>query len=469
MSKAPPHGPPRPPRRLPWWSALAALCAAGAGCGAEPPPPAAAPPVKARAPAAATSASTAVEVAAATPPPPACDPLASEGFERPTNDYVPLGDEPIRWGDRLAPFYEELARLERGKRRDHLRIGFHGDSNLTKDSLTGEMRRLLQARFGDSGHGFLAPLRAWGWYTHEDAQQGNDMWWRVLAISAPRAPDLGYGVSGIAAEAHAAGAHTWYATAGERSLFGRTASRIGVFWREGPGGGSFRVSIDGEAVEEISTAAEKTGPGHRVYDVKDAPHRVDLLTTTPDVVRLLGVHFERGDGSIVVDSFGVGGVYFQALTLDDFALTRAMERLRRHDLLVYWLGANPHHNHEYRRDVKVVIQERRRDDPSLPILIIGPPDSVKRVNDAASDPMSRGITQRLGEAADENGCAFWSMRDAQGGDGSSAKFLANGLATDRQHLSIAGSRLMARMLLHELWKDYRRYLAEHPRAGCDPR
>ncbi len=447
-----------------WATSLAAGLAA---CGADAKGPEVAPPKSPVARPVASIPPPAETAIVTAPEPPACDPIATEGFERPRNDHVPLGDAPIRWGDRLGPFYEELARLERGRLKSHLRIGFHGDSNLTKDSLTGEMRRALQARFGDAGHGFLAPIRAWGWYTHEDVQQGNDAWWRVLAISAPRAPDLGYGVSGIAAEAHAVGARTWFATAPEKSRFGRSASKIGVFWRENPGGGRFRVVIDGEPREEISTSAGESRPGHRLYEVKDAAHRVDLETTSPEGVRLLGVYFERGDASVVVDSFGVGGVYFQALTLDDHALNRAMERHRRHDLVVYWLGANPHHNREYRRDLKLIATERRKDDPSVPILVIGPPDTVKSIGDAASDVMSLNLTTRMSEAAEESGCAFWSMRDAQGGDGSAARFLRNGLATDKQHLSIAGSRLMAHMLLHELWKDYRRYLAEHPRAGCD--
>ena len=439
------------------------------GCAAESPLPQIAPPVVKTA--AASPAAPAPSPIAAAPMPelPACEPLSSAGFERPRSEQVPLGNAPIQGGDTLAPFYEALARLERGLQKDHVRIGFHGDSNLTKDSLTGEMRRALQSRFGDTGHGFLAPLRAWGWYTHEDAQQGNDAWWRVLAISAPRAPDMGYGVSGIAAEAHAVGARTWFSTAGDKSRFGRRASKVGVFWRAQPGGGKFRVEIDGEVQEEVSTAADATGPGHKLYEVEDSPHRVDLVTTSADAVRLLGVYFERGEPGVIVDSFGVGGVYFQALTLDDHALNRAMEKQRRHDLVVYWLGANPHHSHEYARDVKLVVAERRKDDPTLPILVIGPPDAVIRLGDAASDPSSRSLTQRLGQAAHDNGCAFWNMREAQGADGSAAKFLKSGLATDRQHLSIAGSRLMAHLFLHELWKDYRRYLAEHPRAGCDPR
>lgn len=400
---------------------------------------------------------------------PDCPPLSSPAFPRPVTDQVALGESPIVWGHRLAPFYEALASLERGLRRSHLRIGVHGDSNLTKDGLTGELRRAFSARFGDPGHGFVAPVRAWGWYIHEDVLQGNDAWWRVLAISSPRAPDLGYGVSGIAGEVRAKGAHTWFATAGERSQFGRTASKIGVFYRLQPGGGSFRIEIDKEPTALISTLASEKGVGHRLFDLDDGPHRIDIRTLSPEVVRLFGVYLERGEASVVVDSFGVGGVYFQALTLDDFTLTRSMEAVRGHDLVVYWLGANPHHNREYSRDVKLVIDERKKLDPRLPVLVVSPPDAVARMTEAASDPMSYALTERLAAAADVSGAAFWNMRKAQGGEGAAARFLQEGLATDRQHLSVAGSRLMARLLLHELWKDYQRYLAEHPRAGCDAR
>lgn len=463
------HTAPRPLRfRL---CVLAALVAAGA-CTAETPPPrgAAAPPTghPPRAPTPPPPSPTAEpQPAASAPEAPACEPLKTAGFDRPQHDSVGLGDIPIQWGDRLAAFYESLARLERGGLKEPLRIGVHGDSNLTKDALTGEMRRVLQTRYGDAGHGFLAAVRAWGWYRHQDVQQSNDAWWRVLAISAPRSPDLGYGIGGIAAVCRSPGGRTWFATSDEGDPFGHDVSRIGVYYRKQPEGGSFEVQIDGSRSDEIATSGDSVSAVQKIYEVKDGPHRIDLLTTTGGEVRILGVSFERDRPGIIVDSFGVGGSYFQALTLMDNELNAQMAKQRRHSLVIYWLGANPHFAKQYSRDVKLVVDARRKADPDLPILVISPPDTASQGRDSPSDPVSMTIAQHLRDAAEQTGCAYWPMRDAQGGEGAGGRFLKNGLAVDKQHLSQDGSNLMAHLLLHEIWKDYRRYLEAHPRAGCD--
>jgi hypothetical protein len=383
----------------------------------------------------------------------------------PQHGSIPLADVPVEWDERLASFYEALARLERGSLKQPLRIGVHGDSNLTKDGLTGELRRVLQGRYGDAGHGFVAAVKAWGWYRHQDVQQGNDAWWRVLAISAPRTPDLGYGISGIAAVCHSPGGRTWVSTSEEGDPVGHQVSKIGVFYRNQPDGGRFQVQIDGETCDEVTTTSDTVAAGHRIYQVPDGPHRIDLLTTSGGEVRILGVSLERDRPGVVVDSFGVGGAYFQALTLDDHELSRQMAGKMEHSLVVYWLGANRHFSKSYSRDVKVVVEERRKARPDLPVLIVSPPDS--HGEGAQSDPGSASITQQMREAAQENGCAFWPMRDAQGGEGASWRFIRAGLAVDKQHLSPEGSALMARVLLHELWKGYQRYLDSHPRAGCD--
>ena len=452
---------------------------AGSGCSAQPPSPHGAPVSRASGPPAATqvvhapapsptAAGAASTDAAAPVPAPACEPLDAAGFERPQHSGAVLVDTPVEHGDRLATFYEALARLERGRREEPLRIGFHGDSNLTQDHLTGELRRRLQARYGDAGHGFLVGARAWGWYRHQDVRQDNDGWWRVFAISAPRTPDLGYGLSGIAATCRSPGGRTWFATSAEDAPIGRDVGKISVFYRKHPGGGSFKVLLDGEACDEVSTAAGAVRAGHRHYRMNDGPHRIDIETTTGGEVRLLGVAFERERPGIIVDSFGVGGAYFQALTLDDHELSRQMAVERRHGLLVYWLGANPHHASDYPRDVGLVVAERRKAISDLPVLVISPPDAASAGKDSPSNPVSHRLTTQLRAAAEVNGCAFWPMRDAQGGEGAGGRFLKHGLATDRQHLSAEGSSLMARMLLHALWSDYRRYLRSHPRAGCEP-
>ncbi len=450
---------------IPRLSALGLLFVA-LGCSAGAPPEAtsrpAPPPPSAPQTVIAETASSAAKVT-----PAVCEPLRGAGFDKPRHEGVVMPSTPIQWGDRLGSFYEAVARLERGKHKGPLRIGVHGDSNLTKDGLTGELRRVLQARYSDAGHGFMAAVKAWGWYRHQNVQQGNDAWWRVLAISAPRTPDLGYGIGGIAAVCRSPGGRTWFATAEDNGPIGHEVSDVSVFYRKHPGGGRFEVQIDGEKLDEIGTAADTVSVEERNYHVPDGPHRVDLLTTSDGEVRVLGVAFERDRPGVVVDSFGVGGVYFQALTLDDHEITRRMAAQRKHDLVIYWLGANPHYAKLYGRDVKTVVDERRKEMPDLPILLMSPPDRASQGKNSPSESVSQAVVREMRSAAEANACAFWPMREAQGGEGAGGRFLDHGLAVDKQHLSPEGSNLMARTLLHELWKDYARYLEAHPRAGCD--
>src|SRR5258706_15740016 len=62
--------------------------------------------------------------------------------------------ELVDFGDSsLDPFFEQLARVARGTPGAIVRIGAYGDSNWTNDRVSGEIRRRLQAAFGDAGHG----------------------------------------------------------------------------------------------------------------------------------------------------------------------------------------------------------------------------------------------------------------------------------------------------------------------------
>src|SRR5262249_27239268 len=149
--------------------ALAAL-----GCaGAAPEPPAASP----RSPGRAARGPVAVEPrptgatrsADPWPTPIACEPLAVPPLDAGKDPVgVPLPPIVDATGLVMGPFYERLARLARGRADDHVRIAVYGDSNLTMDWITGRMRRQLQARYGDAGHGFIALGRPWSHYKHMD-------------------------------------------------------------------------------------------------------------------------------------------------------------------------------------------------------------------------------------------------------------------------------------------------------------
>ena len=60
-------------------------------------------------------------------------------------------------GQQAHRVHAALAKLEDGQAPDPVTILHLGDSHIATDNITGELRRLLQARFGDAGRGLMMP------------------------------------------------------------------------------------------------------------------------------------------------------------------------------------------------------------------------------------------------------------------------------------------------------------------------
>ncbi|MDF2694141.1 MAG: putative periplasmic protein, partial [Labilithrix sp.] len=113
----------------------------------------------------------------------------------------------------LAPLFDRLAEIERGAGKRPLRIGIYGDSNLTSDFLPGHLRRVLQARYGDAGHGWVSLSKPWGSYRHEDVTHAG--FWPMFKLYAPTTHLVGdrqYGFANMAAQSSEIGAAAWAAT-----------------------------------------------------------------------------------------------------------------------------------------------------------------------------------------------------------------------------------------------------------------
>jgi hypothetical protein len=137
------------------WGALWLLVL---GCSPAPPPaPLPPPPPPSEPESAPVLLAPEPEPEPASAPAPRCEPLELE-IPEPIRvaeldvEQPEIEDE----GDTLEPFYEKLAAVARGKAKDHVRIAVYGDSNMTADWITGEMRRVFQKKLGDGGHGFVA-------------------------------------------------------------------------------------------------------------------------------------------------------------------------------------------------------------------------------------------------------------------------------------------------------------------------
>jgi lysophospholipase L1-like esterase len=364
----------------------------------------------------------------------------------------------------LAPFYARVEALARGTSKTHVRIGMYGDSNLTADATTGRLRRQLQARFGDGGHGYVALSQPWAWYSHNDVHHdGTWKLFRQIATSTNKIGDGHYGFANIASECAVPGCAAWVSTdPREGAPIGWTASRFDLYYLKRPEGGRFDVALDGTVVRSIDTRSDDFEAAFERFDVPDAHHELKVLIRGHGLVRLYGVALERETPSIQVDSLGTGSLNLEQMTLPKSDTRRAQLQHRAYDLVIIQLGTNVFGTDaENRKNAKLAIDELRGALPGLPILFLSPPDSVE-AGAKQSDPRIVTLGKTMRVIAEENDTAFWDYRAAMGGDRSITAFSKKGLAEwDGIHLKKVGDELMADRMLCALWDGVASHVERH--------
>lgn len=369
--------------------------------------------------------------------------------------------------DNLAPFYDRLAALARGGKK-RVRVAVYGDSNLTSDFLTGHLRRVLQERYGDAGHGWVSFSRPWAGYAHEDVEHGG--YWAMFRLYAPTthiARDKQYGFANMAAESSQVGAAAWARTTkSKKATVGRTASRFELHYLKQPRGGSFNVLLDGQQQRVIQTEASEFEAAFETIETTDAAHELRCSVTGNGPVRFFGASLDRDVPGIQIDSLGAGSLTFERLRWVSDRTRRVQLARRAYDLVVIWLGANIMWVPPNEAFAKEFIGELRASIPKVPILLLGPADTAQGRTEQTPRRIL-ALVDQLRKVAQETGVAFWDFREAMGGDGSSVRFTRRGLTgRDHIHFGPAGSALMANRLLCAMSSSLSAHLAEHASAGC---
>src|SRR5439155_22064454 len=86
-----------------------------------------------------------------------------------------------------------LRDLHNGQSRPTVRIVHFGDSPATADLITGDVRELLQERFGNAGPGFILIAKPWAWYGHHGVDISATDWKIDTAVGSMREANYGLG------------------------------------------------------------------------------------------------------------------------------------------------------------------------------------------------------------------------------------------------------------------------------------
>ncbi len=387
---------------------------------------------------------------------------ASENREAPANALTDdvesaFDDEPspsrIVHVELLRPFYEALARVRRKEPGARLRIAHYGDSLVTSDYVSATMRRRLQARYGDAGHGFVLIANPWSWYFHNDVKHTASDGWRASRVVGPFAPDHRYGygaVSFLGSE----GARATFATA-DKGTFGRSVSRFIVHYTSTPRGGEILLKVDGRTTPGFSTRGPESGPRVHVIDVPDGPHELELRVAKGGQPRLFGVSLERTAGGVIYDALGINGARAKLLSKIDGEHWKDVFSLQKPDLILLQYGTNESDDRlseeSYGAQLRALVKKVKDAGQGVPILMVAPldradPISGKVAKSHANIPRIVAVQERV---AAEEGIAFWNTFQAMGGEGSFVRWLKQKpslASSDRVHPTPRGAEQIGRWL-----------------------
>lgn len=289
----------------------------------------------------------------------------------------------------LATFFGALQDAERGE--GVATVVHFGASHTASDTFTGPLRDHLQGRFGDAGRGLLPAGTPWRWFRAEStvqAQDGDWTGWRGTKSTAVGP----FGITGIRQHAEEEGAWLSRATC-TRCTFGRHMDRLDLHILRVPGGGSYRIVVDGGVLttrgtdlrpgESEALRAARSPEEVARYDAREVD---DDLPTPPDVGRLEVVRLELGDGPHEVRLEAVGDGPVMVLGTD---ATRDVPGVRYHNLAINGIRADQF----LQLTPRIVHEELRRLDPQLMVLHWG-------INEMYSD--------RYGTRAEEPTAADWA-------------------------------------------------------------
>jgi len=384
-------------------------------------------------------------------------PTAVPSVAAPIQPYVPSSAAP------LSRFFGELRALRSGTRPSHVRVVWLGDSHTAADYLSGAVRAELSARFGDGGPGFVRiGTRP---YRHDGLRVLRDGKWNVDPDSPARRTLQGDGIFGFAGTRAVPEAGASFSVEQNLPALPTATARAeepGTFELQYalPEGASFDVQLGARRTTVTKATQSDQTPHGIAHLTLSAPLSSRLLLLpragTP---RLFGVVIERQSAvGVVLDTAGIDGARLETpLAWNEQAFVGELSR-RAPELFVLAYGTNESFDalrvSKYGDQLAELVRRVRLAAPSASCLVLGPTDAPLG---AGSLPRVAEVTRELRQAAARLGCAFASLQQLMGGEGS---FVA-GLSAkdrlsqpDRLHLTPKGYQELGRALSQLLLDAY---------------
>jgi lysophospholipase L1-like esterase len=403
-------------------------------------------------------------------------PRARPQFTAPAKAPSAVGPNLIDPHQALTAFYQALWRTEVREPGAVTRILHYGDSPVTADSITADVRSLLQEHFGDAGHGFVLIAKPWAWYGHRGVDvRGSG--WHIEAASQSRAHDGFHGVGGVSFDGPTG--------ATSQLVLHEDHARMEIKYLRQPGGGSLAVLADGSPVGTVETEGTEKQLAFKMFDLPAGARDIDLIVERGPV-RMFGVSFEKNGSGVIYNSLGLnGGQVMTVVRFFEKAQWAAALQHEQPDLVVVNYGTNEslyadYIERYYPGELREVIRRIKTAVPKASLLVMSPMDRGERnaLGQIITAPALPRLVEIQRQIAAETGCAFFNTFQAMGGEGTMARWYESQprlVSADFMHPLPAGAKKVGVLLDQALEAGFRQFkarqeeqLAEHaPAKGTE--
>lgn len=364
------------------------------------------------------------------------------------------------------PFFAKLQALKKGL-RNRLRISVWGASHVAGEGFTGQLRRRLQAAFGDGGPGFAVLGKPWPSYRHSALAFGREgsfyteRFRRSYRGRSRKPRDTLCGIAGVSVYTRRRGL-AWVEPRPPR-----TVAAYDFFFLKQSGGASIEVLADEQPLLSLFTAAATKSPGFLRIEMPAGRTRLSFRAGKGEA-RFFGVDAQSGKPGIVLDAMGINGASPSTIAKCGEGLMAAHAKRLSPDMIVMAYGSNSVDSKtlnagRLEAEFQAFVGRMKKMVPAASCMVIGPGDQARRVAGGSWRVPDRldWIVEVEKRVALKNGCAFWDWRKTMGGKHSVFLLTRTRPALvrpDHLHLTSKGYRIFGDLLYDSLMTLWKRYL-----------
>lgn len=377
-------------------------------------------------------------------------------------------------GRGMLPFYEALRRtaLAEDGEEAMTRVAHYGDSSIATDLITSTLRRRLQRRFGDGGHGFMLMGRGYLAYRHRDIEHRASDEWSLREIVRRHDSSGRYGYGGVQFRGRP-GAWSRFGTTDGRDT-GGIVNRFEIWYQRHRRGGDIHYSVDRGPRVTVETRQPEADDEIVRIDLEAGAHALEVRFGGHGQPRLYGVVLENVGSGVVYDSLGLVGARASRLLNYDAEHIGSQLQRRGSNLLILGFGGNEASDRiqreRYQADFEAVIERMRGAREDLACLVFAPLDQAERTERGRIESLQtmNDIVAAQRAAAEEKGCAFFNTWRAMGGEGSMGEWLRARprlAMSDLRHATPAGYEVIGNLFYKALLAGFAGFLDQRQNAG----